>query len=194
MIIGLTGGSGTGKSSACAFFAEKGFLIADMDAISRKVCRKGEKCLAEIAEKFGNDILDENGELKRRALGDIVFNDEEKLKILNAVTHKYILEETVKIINENIDGNVVLDAPLLFEAGLDAYCDKTVAVLSDRKVRIQRLVKRDNLTSEQIEARINSQPEDDFYIQRCDFTVYNNAAVEDLHKSLEKELVFLNEE
>lgn len=193
MIIGLTGGSGTGKSSACAFFAEKGFLIVDMDAISRKVCRKGEKCLAEITEKFGNEILDENGELKRRALGDIVFNDEEKLKILNAVTHKYILEETGKIINANIDGNIVLDAPLLFEAGLEVHCDKTVAVLSDRDVRIRRLIKRDNLTAEQIEARINSQPADDFYIQRCDFAVYNNATVEDLHKSLEKELVFLNE-
>lgn len=194
MIIGLTGGSGTGKSSACAFFAAKGCLIADMDAISRKVCRKGEGCLAEIAEKFGNDILDENGELRRHALGDIVFNDEEKLKILNDITHKYILEETRKIIDANTDRNIVLDAPLLFEAGLDAYCDKTVAVLSDRALRIRRLVKRDNLTEEQIKARLDSQHSDDFYIKRCDFVFYNNASVEDLYKSLEKELVFLNEE
>ena len=100
MIIGLTGGSGTGKSTASAFFRDSGFAVADLDAIARTVCAPGTACLAEIDAAFGG-VVDGDGELNRHKLGDIVFNDGEKLKLLNSITHKYIIEETKKFISKN---------------------------------------------------------------------------------------------
>lgn len=193
MIIGLTGGSGTGKSSAGQFFKDKGFMVIDMDKLSRNLCEKGQKCLEELVCEFGDDILDKGGNLKRHYLGDIVFNDEKKLQLLNGITHKYIIAETDKIISENTGSNIVLDAPLLFEAGLESRCDKTLAVLSNREIRTERLKKRDSLTHEQVVARLDSQPSDDFYIKKCDVVVFNNSDFEALYKSLEKEFGFLNE-
>lgn len=186
MIIGLTGGSGTGKSSACEFFKKKGFLILDLDKVSRKVCQKGEKCLDEIVDFFGNDILNENGELIRRKLGDIVFSDKEKLEILNKITHKYLIEETRNFISANEDKNIVLDAAVLFEAGAQKLCTHTLCVLSSFENRLKRIIERDGISQESARNRILSQPDDDFYLSRCDAYVYNNSSVEELFNQLEK--------
>lgn len=187
MIIGLTGGSGTGKSSACAFFEEKGFVVIDLDKVSRKVCQKGEKCLDEIASVFGNGVIDKDGNLKRRVLGDIVFSDAKKLEMLNSVTHKYIIEETKKIIAENSGRDIVLDAPLLFEAGLDSLCTVTLCILSSRENRIKRIVKRDNISEKSAEARISSQQSDDYYSSRCSICIHNDSDLSALTNSLEAE-------
>ena len=93
MIIGLTGSSGSGKSVAAKFFAQKDFFVIDFDEISREICNKGEPCLNELTEQFGCDIIDSDGNLLRKKLGNIVFADSEKLKILNRITHKYILQK-----------------------------------------------------------------------------------------------------
>ncbi len=187
MIIGLTGGSGTGKSSACEFFKSKGFVVIDTDIISREVTGKGEPCLEEIVQAFGEDILDEEGNLLRHALGDIVFNDKEKLKLLNDITHKYIIEKTKDIINANKYRHIVIDAPLLFESGLDKLCHIVACVLSEKANRIRRIVLRDGLSVEQVTARIESQPNDKFYISRCDVVLYNNGDMELLFDHLKEE-------
>ena len=184
MILGLTGGSGTGKSTVCKYFEDKGFLIIDSDKIARQVCQKGEKCLEEVVNAFGKEILDEEGNLIRSALAKIVFSDEEKLGLLNSITHKYIVLENMNIIKDNPHRDIVLDAPLLFEAGLGDICTKRLCVLSDRSKRIQRIVERDNILVENATARINSQPEDEFYISRCEYVVYNNSSVEELFEKL----------
>lgn len=186
MILGLTGGSGTGKSSACDFFRKKGFLILDLDKVSRKVCLKGEKCLDEIVGYFGTDILDENGELIRRKLGDIVFSDRKKLEILNKITHKYLIEETRKFISENAGRNIVLDAPLLFEAGAQAMCTHTLCILSKNENRLKRIIQRDGISAESAQNRIASQPDDEFYLSRCDFAVHNDSDIDTLYALLEK--------
>jgi len=175
MVLGLTGGSGTGKSTACEYFKNKGFLVVDSDKIAREVCSKGERCLEEIRLAFGDGVIDEEGNLKRKELGNIVFADSEKLKLLNDITHKYIVERNVNIIEENRNKNIVLDAPLLFEAGLGDICTKKICVLSERKKRIERIMKRDGLSADAAIARISSQPDDEFYISRCDYVVYNNS-------------------
>ena len=101
MIIGLTGGSGCGKSSASRFFEEKGFVIIDFDALSKKVSTKGSKCLDEIRQVFGDDVFAPDGTLMRRTLGDIVFSDKKKLSILTSITHKYILKECDILLEED---------------------------------------------------------------------------------------------
>ncbi len=185
MVLGLTGGSGTGKSTASEYFAKKGFIIADSDKIAHKVCTKGEKCMEEITEVFGSAVADDNGNLNRAVMREIVFNDKEKLKLLNAITHKYIVRENLNIIEENPGKNIVLDAPLLFEAGLGEVCTATLCVLSDMEKRAKRIVNRDGISMENALARLSSQPGDEFYISRCNYVVYNNGNEKDFTDQLD---------
>lgn len=186
MIIGLTGGSGTGKSHASKFFEKNGFTVIDFDRVSRDVCTTGSICLLEITEVFGKDILNSDFSLNRKKLGEIVFADKEKLEILTHITHKHILIETNRIMAEKKGENLLFDAPLLFEAELDKKCDYVISVLSDKEKRIERISKRDSLSRKNSENRINSQPEDDFYISKSDFIVYNNSTEEEFEKQISK--------
>lgn len=179
MIVGITGGSGTGKSTACRFFRENGWFIIDADSVAREVCSKGTRCLGEIKAQFGAGIIDEDGNLKRKELGEIVFSDKSRLDKLNSITHKYIVEE-IKNRAKNNDGNIVIDAPLLLETGLDSLCDKTLCVLADEDIRIKRICKRDMISAETAKNRIASQREDGYYRERCDFSVTNNGTEEEL--------------
>lgn len=186
MIIGLTGGSGTGKSSACEFFRQRNFLIIDSDKVSREVCSPGERCLEELIQSFGGVILDSDGSLKRHALGEIVFSDKDKLKMLNKITHKYILERIRNIIEENRHKDIVLDAPLLFETGLDDVCDVKLCILSSTDNRINRICARDGISREQALKRISSQHDDNYYISGCDYALYNDRGIEELNAELKE--------
>ncbi len=174
MIIGLTGGSGCGKSLASQFFEEKGFVIIDFDALSREVTSGGSECLDEIRKEFGDDVIAPDGTLMRRKLGDIVFSDQKKLSTLNSITHKYILAEANKLVEENKYKNIIFDAPLLFEAGLHDKCDYTIAICAEKDVRINRIANRDNISTESAKKRIESQKDDSFYIEKSNFSVRND--------------------
>ena len=174
MIIGMTGGSGTGKTKASEFFDKKGYIVIDCDKLSRKVCEKGTPCLAELKDFFGEKIIAPDGTLMRRELGRIVFNDKSSLDRLNEITHKYITQELECIIKANGGRDILIDAPLLFEAGLEKICDKTLCILADRDVRIRRIMKRDSISCDDAKDRISSQKDDEYYISRCDCAVYNN--------------------
>ena len=193
MVLGLTGGSGTGKSTASKYFESKGFLVVDSDKIAHKVCTKGEECMAEITKAFGEAVADADGNLNRAVMREIVFKDEEKLKLLNAITHKYIVRENINIIEENENKNIVLDAPLLFEAGLGKVCTKTLCVLSDMEKRAHRIVARDGISVENALARLSCQPDDEFYISRCDYVVYNNGTEQEFLGKLDLIFGGLNE-
>ena len=177
MIIGITGGSGTGKTSASRFFEEKGYLVIDCDKLARSVCQKGKPCLLELKSFFGDKIIASDGSLLRRELGRIVFGDKNALGMLNEITHKYITTELKSILKQNKDRDILIDAPLLFEAGLETICDKTLCILADREERIRRITQRDSVSHEEAKKRIDSQKDDDYYISRCDYVVYNNGDV-----------------
>lgn len=180
MIIGLTGGSGVGKSCASEVFEAEGFLIIDFDKISRDVTSAGSECLAELTQFFGDSILNADQSLNRRLLGEIVFSDKEKLSALNRITHKHILKKSDEITNANKDKNIIFDAPLLFEAGLEKKCDYVVSVLADIQNRIERICRRDSISEDIARNRIRSQHDDDYYINKSDFCVYNNSNIENL--------------
>ena len=188
MIIGLTGQSGSGKSLAADFFKKKGFYIMDFDKISREICEKGTPCLKELTEHFGDDIIDAEGNLKRKELGDIVFKNPQKLDALNSITRKYILEKAELIKKEKIGQNIVYDAPLLFEAGLDSECDVVVSIISDISRQIERIVKRDGIRADTAMGRIKSQKENKYYIENSDYCIENNSTIEDFYKKLENML------
>ena len=148
----------------------------------------GEKALAETVGAFGDGILDSDGRLKRRELGNIVFSDSKKLEALNKITHKYITEYFLKAV-ENSDKNIIgLDGAALFESGINRICDGVLGVISEPEIRLDRIIKRDNISREQASSRISAQKNNEFYIENCDFLVYNNGNIEEVIKQIEEVL------
>ncbi len=186
LILGVTGGSGCGKSNFCRALAEKGAYVIDADLVARDVVRPGENALLEIEKEFGKEYILPNGELDRKKLGALVFSDSDKLNILNQITHKYIIKEIKKRLDELPCGLKVIDAAVLFESGLADICDRTLCVLADRKTRAKRIAARDNLTYEEAQNRINAQQKDDFYRSHADDVILNNGSKEELVLETEK--------
>ena len=184
MVIGLTGPTGAGKSSVSQILREwKGVVVIDADQISRQVVQKGKRCLVDLAVEFSPLIIDADGNLNRKKLAQVVFTNKEKLRTLNRIIFPYIVEETeMEIIKAREAGAkaVFLDAPTLYESGADALCDKVVAVISDSARRLQRIIKRDNMTPEEAMHRMNSQNKDEFYTSRADYVIRNNESMVEL--------------
>ena len=173
-IIGITGGTGAGKSSVCAEIKKYGAEIIDCDVIARQVVEKGMPALAEIVEAFGEEVLLPDGSLNRRKVSGIVFSDKQKLEKLNEITHRHIFEEMRRRMSATSAQIVVLDVPLLFQCDFPFECDITVAVIADREVRIERIMKRDGIDRAMAEARIANQLSDKEYSERADVCFVNN--------------------
>ena len=173
-IIGLTGGSGTGKGTVAARMRELGAGWVDADAVYRDLCAANREMLAALNAAFGG-VTDETGALDRPKLAKIVFSDPEKLAKLNEITIPYIRAASLDAMQAQADCPVVLyDAPTLFEAGADDLCEKTIGVLAGTETRVQRVMARDGISEEAARARILAQPDDGFYRARCDYIIENN--------------------
>ena len=188
MIIGITGSSGAGKSTVCEILKkEYNAQIIDADKISKQLSKKGTIYLEEIVEKFGKEILLENGELDRKKLAEIIYSSDEKREILNNCTLKYIKEKIKQEVKKlkNNKKIIAIDAPLLFEAKLDEICEFVIAVISDNlEVQIERITKRDGITEEQAMARLKAQKPNDFYTQKSSYAIVNNGKIEELEKQI----------
>ena len=176
VIIGLTGGSGAGKGYVCRIFAEYGIPSVDADEVYRIVSARGMPCLEELRECFGDGILTVDGELDRRVLADIVFRRgaEDKLASLNKIAHKYVIEYCERWISERErigDYAVIIDAPQLFESGLNKRCGLVVSVIASRECRVGRITERDGISRERAEKRIDSQYDDAFFAANSDYVV-----------------------
>lgn len=181
-IIGLTGGSGTGKGTFAALLRDKGAGWVDADAVYRTLCAQNREMLAALDAAFG-DVLDGNGALDRPKLARIVFADPAKLRQLNEITLPYIRAASLDEMRAQGDCPFVLyDAPTLFEAGADDLCERIIGVLADTEVRVQRIMARDGLDEAAARARIGAQPDADFYRARCDYIVENNGDLADLQR------------
>ena len=176
--IGLTGGIGSGKSYVADIFMEYDIPSIDTDEVSREVCGIGQPCLGEIAETFTDSVLNSDGSLNRRELAGIVFADKEKLRILNNITHKYILNECKTWIRQREKENyyaVLIEAPVLFESRFNYYCDFVISVAADTDVRVQRILQRGGMSEQEALKRIENQHDNNFFIYNSDFIVYNNS-------------------
>ena len=176
MVIGITGSSGAGKSTICEILErDYNVKIINADKIARKLSRKGTNYVIDIIKIFGKDIVDEEGELKRKKLAEIIYSNDEMRKKLNNSTFKYIRKEIEKQINKlNKNLVAVIDAPLLFESELDKICDKVIGVIPNRELQLDRIVARDNIDFEDAEKRLNAQQNNEFYIKKCDDIIENN--------------------
>lgn len=175
MIIGITGSSGAGKSTICELLEEKyDVKIINADKIAKKLSKKGTNYIIDIIAKFGKDIVDEDGELKRKKLAEIIYNDPKKRMELNKCTFKYIRKEIEKQIKEQKGKTIIIDAPLLFESELNKLCDKVIGIVSAKELQIERIVARDNIDYEQAEKRLKAQSSNDFYKEKCDIIIEND--------------------
>lgn len=184
-IIGVTGSSGAGKDTLCEILENKyNAEIVDADKIARELSKKGTMYLQSIVESFGSGIVDRKGELNRKKLASIIYEDDKKREELNKLTFIYVVDEIKKRINKIKKKIIVVNAPLLFESNLDQVCDFVIAVIAERKVQIERIMKRDNIKAEEAEKRLNMQNTDEFYIENADYIIHNKGDIKDIEKQL----------
>ncbi len=191
-IIGLTGPSGAGKSTLCERFESLGIPCINTDEVYHSLTSAPSPCLDELKEIFGDEIIAEDGSLNRRALARLVFEGERaksNLAILNTTTHKYVWEKTNSLLTEYINNGkkaAVIDAPALFSSKIFiGACDFIISVICDKELRVERIIKRDNISREQALARINAQPDDDFFIENSDYYVNNSGSKIEMLKELD---------
>ena len=188
-IIGLTGGIGSGKSTVSGYIKERGNLVIDADQIAREITRPGGRILTKLVESFGDSFIDENGCLKRKELGNYVFGNKEREIILNEITHKEIADE-IKERLIKADKNWVplafLDIPLLFEVGMDKWCNETWLVTCDEELRVSRVMMRDGIDEKQVRERIESQMDDEEKYEKADIILYNTGSKEELYHKIDE--------
>lgn len=197
-VIGLTGGIASGKSTASEILKNNGVTIIDADIIAREIVKPNEPALKEIIKEFGDDIVDESGNLKRNLLARIVFNDKEKLEILNKITHKRIVERVSSIIDEariqNLEKVLVFDAALLIELKLNKKVDEVWLVVVDLNTQIQRLIYREGMTKEDALKIIDKQMSLEEKRKFADVLIDNSGTIENMSKQIINHLKRVMEE
>lgn len=174
MILGITGGTGCGKTTLLDLIHQQGGLVLDCDAIYHELLKSDPELLNAIYLRFPDAF--ENGIFYRKRLGKIVFEDSDSLLALNAITHSAVRREVLRRL-EAKPALAAIDAIALFESGLDSLCDTTVAVLAPLESRVQRLMLRDNISEDYARARIAAQHSDDWFIERCGHVLQNNSTL-----------------
>jgi len=189
-IIGLTGGIATGKSQVSSILSELGAMVIDADIVAREVVQKGLPAWQQLKDTFGEEYFLSNGELNRRKLGQLVFSHPDELDKLNSITHPAIKARIEDRINDlkvqGYNGIVVVDAALLLEAGWETMVDQVWVVDAPMEKRIERIMKRDNLTRDQALSRINSQMSQQERIAKADKIIYNNSDIDSLREQVQR--------
>ena len=189
-IIGITGNSGTGKTIFSQILAEKfNAIIIDADKIAKQNSEKGKEYYNQIVKTFGKELLD-NEKIDRKKLAQIIYNNPKEKEKLDTLTNKYVVEEIKNEIKTNKNRNIILDIPLLFESKLNLECDITIALMSEEKIKIDRMCKRDNITEDVANQRLKIQANNDYYIEKSNYVIMNNNA--DLEKEAEEFLKTVN--
>ncbi len=188
-VIGLCGGSGSGKGIACMAFSEFGIHSLDTDALYHGLISSKSKCTSDLEAEFGNKILNSDGSVNRKTLSDIVFENPDKLKRLNEISHFHILNgcrDWLSNERENGSSFAIIDAPLLFESNFDSECDIIISVTADRELRISRIMARDGIDRRKAEKRIDLQKSDEFLRDRSDFVIENNGSYDELREKIKE--------
>lgn len=187
LVIGLTGPSGAGKGEVSRMLLALGIPVINADEVYHALLVPPSPCLDAIASAFGKQVLRTDGTLDRKALSAIVFSDAAQLQSLNRITHGFVMERIrreLEVLRKKGYAAAAIDAPQLFEAGADADCEITLAVLADRELRLHRIMQRDGLDAESAARRVDAQRSDDFFRRHADYVLENNGSPEMLRPSL----------
>ena len=186
--VGLTGGLGSGKSTASKFFNSLGAFILDADNAAKKLIESNKKVKNELIKEFGTDIMDANSNVDKKKLARIAFQDEDHQQRLNYVVHPHIHNAIDKSFNEILDQNnhklFIVDAALIYESGYDAHLDYVIVVTAQLKHRMERALNRNTLTRDEILKRIEFQwPEED-KTSLADFVIHNDGTEAELNDQI----------
>lgn len=176
-VIGITGGTGCGKTTALEVIASLGGLVIDCDAVYHELLDNSSEMISDISGRFNNVIVD--GVLDRKALGNIVFSDSNALEDLNSITHKYVAQEVSRLLSEYEESGgklAAIDAIALFESGLSNLCSFTVAVTAPEEARAKRIMLRENISYEYAMLRIKAQKKDSYFTDICTYTLVNDCS------------------
>ncbi|MFY9120118.1 MAG: dephospho-CoA kinase [Syntrophomonadaceae bacterium] len=189
-IIGLTGGIASGKSTVSRALRELGAIVIDADEVAHTIMEPGKPAWEDIIEHFGSGVLNADQTIDREKLGAIVFNNPERLQVLNQITHPRVGEQFKQIITtlraEKSDAVLFMEVPLLYETHMERICDEVWVVWVDEETQIQRLMKRDGLSREDALKRIDAQMSLDEKARRADFVIDNRYSIEETIASATK--------
>lgn len=191
-IIVITGSIATGKSAVSNYLKKLGYPVIDADKVAHSLMQKGEINYKNIVDHFGQDILDEDGNINRKKLGNIVFSNEKELEILNNLTHTNIFNKISDIINKNESEIIFVDIPLFIELQSNGKetieADEIWLVYTDYNTQLDRLIKRNNLLHDEAISRINSQMSIEDKINYADFIIDNSFSLEDTFNQVKEKL------
>ena len=179
LVIGITGPTGAGKTTVLHVLRDMGGAVADCDAVYHRLLRTGVSMQNELKTRFGGEIFDENGDLRRKELGAIVFEDPEALSDLNAITHRHIIAELKRLIAQaEREGRpaIALDAVALLESGAGSLCDTTIAVTAPPEARVRRIMAREGISEDYARARVRAQKPASWFEARCAHTLRNDTS------------------
>lgn len=185
-VIGITGGIGTGKSTAAKIFADRGVRVLDADEISRKVTGPQGRALDSIRELLGNKMFDSSGNLNRRLVAGLVFSDRTKLDKLSAIIHRHVLDEIAEELEKEREKGtkvIVLDVPIPVKKGFLDICSQIWVISADEDVRLERIIKR-GLTAEDARRRMDMQMTREEYEELADIVIENNSDEEALKEKM----------
>lgn len=197
MILGLTGGIATGKSTVTGMLRERGIPVIDADQIAREVVEPGKPAYEAIVRHFGREILLEDGQIDRKALGEIVFSDETQRQKLNAIVHpevRRVMREEAEAAEAGGAPIVFMDIPLLFESKLQHMVEKIVVVYAPADMQLARMIERDELEEEQAQKRLRAQLPIDQKKMEADFLIDNSTSREETERQVEKMLAAIRAE
>lgn len=177
-VIGLVGMSGAGKSTVCRRFAESGYIIIDCDKVAREVAEPGGYFLREVAV-LSAELISPDGSLDRRRTAELIFNNEDARAKYNSIIYPYITYNVIEKIKK-ADADVLLDAPTLFDAGLEMICTHIVSVCADKDICARRIIARDGISEDLAAARLASQHDISYYKERSDYCIVNNGTQDEL--------------
>lgn len=191
VIIGLTGGIGSGKSTVAAQLCRIGFYVLDADAIAKEALLPTSQCYTQIAALFGDAIVLPDGGLNRQEIASRIFADAESRRAMNKIVHPYVLKRLQMLTEQTSNHRVIWDVPLLFESGWDTYCDETVTVSAAEHLRIDRILLRDGCTEAEARARIVCQMSDREREALADTVLRNEGTINELCEEIDAYVIRL---
>ncbi len=187
-VLGVTGGIGTGKSTASAYFKKRGLEVIDADEVSKRLMEVGTPTYNNIVSEFGKEIVSKDGSIDRRKLAGIVFNDRQSLIVLQSLLADSLEEDLIdrfkNLSEEKAKPFVVLEAPVLYEYGAEYLVDYVLLVTATEEQQIYRVIARNKMTRDEVKSRIDSQVSTEEKVSRADMVIENNGSIVDFENKL----------